>query len=351
MRTRLLEGVRVLDLSQGAAGAFAGRFLALLGARVTAVTLPGSPPAPPTLRAFLGLHKSRRRLDPERRPDRAALDALVHRSDAIVLDLPRERSRRWGLAPAQLSRAPLHPVVVEVTGLYGALPWADQPLAEVVWQAAGGWAAPNGVEGAPARIRGYPASCLAGAHVALVVAALAFRRLVTGRGGQASVSTVESVAAALEGSLSEHFASRGERASGAAEFSGRNAAGPVRGRDGTLLLCAPTDEQRQDLLHLLGAAETATPADLPGGRVDRADISPPLRRLLRDWTRDAWFHTTQAWRLPCSVFLETAELLRDPHLAARGFFRTRGGRSGPGSPWRATSRGGRPSDGAAGRAG
>src|SRR5690606_7161879 len=96
--TSPLDGVRVLDLSQGIAGPFAARLLGDFGADVTKVEPPGGEPGrslhpllqegPESERslmfAYLNWNKRGIELDLVSEADRTALRRLVERSDIVI---------------------------------------------------------------------------------------------------------------------------------------------------------------------------------------------------------------------------------------------------------------------------
>ena len=107
----ILEGVRIVDLSDGIAGPVSTLLLAEAGADVIAV----EPPGGATIRATAGFHtwmRSKRSvvLDLEQPDDRASLEDLLAAADVVVHNHGPTRARELGLDDATL--AARHPQLI-----------------------------------------------------------------------------------------------------------------------------------------------------------------------------------------------------------------------------------------------
>ena len=116
MTTGSLQGVRVLDLSQGIAGPFAARMLGDFGAEVVKVEPPDGDPArklhpmldegPATERsllfAYLNWNKRGIKLDLASREGREAIQALVRGSDIVIESFRPGVLAGWGMSPQQM---------------------------------------------------------------------------------------------------------------------------------------------------------------------------------------------------------------------------------------------------------
>lgn len=185
---RLLEGIRVLDLTRVIAGPVAGRFLAAFGADVLRVDAPLDDAE--LLEIDTGVGKRRASLDLTDAADRRRFEDLLAEADVLLsafrpgaldgigYDLRALESHRAGLVVGQLSA-------------YGdAGPWRDRRGFDSVVQVAVGIAhtcgfdADSGPSALPAQALDHASGYLLAAGV---VAALA-RRVHTGRGHRVAVA-------------------------------------------------------------------------------------------------------------------------------------------------------------------
>ena len=144
----ILDGIRILDLSDGIAGPVSTLLLAEAGADVVAV----EPPSGATNRSTAGRHtwlRSKRSvvLDLEQPDDRARLDDLLAAADVLVHNHGPTRARELGLDDAALAEhAPA------TGGLVGALVAGQPPRRRSPGERAPGLGAPR----RPRRAAGLP---------------------------------------------------------------------------------------------------------------------------------------------------------------------------------------------------
>jgi crotonobetainyl-CoA:carnitine CoA-transferase CaiB-like acyl-CoA transferase len=243
-----LDGVRVLDASQGVAGPHCGLLLGLLGAEVTKI----EPPEGDWLRHlgqrvgdhgphswYLNRGKSARMLDLRQDADRAQMRELAAASDVVLTSYRPGVATRLGLDYAQLRALREDIVLCEISG-YGAIgPRAEHPAVDGVLQAYCGWMNINATEsGAPRTFPFFAIDMLAGLYAHQSVLAALIRRWRFGGGARVEVSLMESAAAFLGPRLLEIARAAGESP---ALFSSPN--GAFRARDGWFLVAVTTQAQ------------------------------------------------------------------------------------------------------------
>ena len=105
--TGILEGVRIVDLSDGIAGPVATLLLAESGADVVMVEPPGGAPSR-DLPGFRTWARSKRSvvLDVDDASDRDALEGLLAAADVVVHNFGPTRARELGLDDESLARHP-----------------------------------------------------------------------------------------------------------------------------------------------------------------------------------------------------------------------------------------------------
>src|ERR1019366_1553889 len=173
-RTPPLEGLRVVDLSEGVAGGYCTKAFADGGAEVIKVEPPEGdslrhwaigarlePDVDGPLFEFLACSKRSVVADPEARADREMVTALVQSANIIVWTRGSRLAERPEFAPHELLRLAPHAIVVAITpfGLEG--PWADAPASDLTLQAwAGSVFSRGSPDRPPAQIGGRPAEWL-----------------------------------------------------------------------------------------------------------------------------------------------------------------------------------------------
>jgi len=322
-----LSGIRVLDLATRA-GALAGKLLAGLGADVVLV----EPPGGSALRAVAPFwHEAP---DPERSlffwfyatgkrsilvgpGDAATLDRLVAAADVVIDDGPPDRADAWRVRHPAL-------VLASVTPFGRGGPYASWRSSDTVAQAMGGLVHVNGhAGGPPLRSLGLQAYHQASTFAAIGVVAALLAREATGHGQLVDVSVQAAVTAALEhvpGFF--HQDGRIPHRQGTLHWTRYFRVG--RCRDGWVMHCTLGDWT--SLFEWLRADGFGTDFADPAweGTVHRQKHAERLFDELDRWaaryTVAELYEGAQLRRLPYAAVRAPEALLRDPHLAARGFF-------------------------------
>ena len=183
-----LDGVRVVELSETSAGAYCGRLLSGLGARVTLVEPasgmalrrlgPFRDDAPDIEGGATHLHLNRRkgslRLNLETRAGRHLFDCVLEEADVLIVDVDRRRWPALRVSPDDLrsSHSGLH--VCTITPYGGDGPKSHWLGSELTLYAAGGYLRIGGEpEREPVKAWGEQGHLQAGLHAALgIVSAL-----------------------------------------------------------------------------------------------------------------------------------------------------------------------------------
>ncbi|WP_159701724.1 CaiB/BaiF CoA-transferase family protein [Arthrobacter sp. 18067] len=152
-----LAGVRIVDLSQIAAGPFATSLLGDFGADVIKVEPPDGDPLRQVDEAFgpgesaysFAVNRSKRsiRLDLKTADGKAVLLRLLKTADVLVTSMRPAAVRRLGLDHASLADSFPGLVVCSITGWGGDGPLADRPGMDILAQARGGTMGTTGEPG------------------------------------------------------------------------------------------------------------------------------------------------------------------------------------------------------------
>ena len=330
--TGALDGIRILDVSQGAAGPVCAMLLGDLGADVIKVEPPGGewgrglgPPfVDGVAAAFLGINRNKRSvvLDLKQPAGTEVVTRLADRSDVVLESFRPGVADRLGIGyEALAARNPL--LVYAAVSAFGQEgPWRSRPGVDGVVQAMSGLMSVTGSEeGPPAKV-GVPAADMVGGFCAAqaILAAL-YARERTGRGQRADVSLLDGLLAFQVVPLSMYLAS-GEmpaRLGSAAPYAAPNEAFPTR--DGAVMVAAYTPERWARLCEVLDRPELATDLrfDTNEKRVrGRTQLREVLDPLFGTRTTAEWVSLLDEADILNGPLLSYPELLDEEQLAAGG---------------------------------
>jgi crotonobetainyl-CoA:carnitine CoA-transferase CaiB-like acyl-CoA transferase len=350
--SRPLAGLRVLDLGVIVVGAELGRLFADMGAEVIKVenkafpdgsrqTFDGSAISP----SFAYGHRNKLGLGLNlRTPEGIALfKRLVARSDVVLSNFKPGTMESLGLGYDEL--AAINPgIVVADSSAFGPTgPWSKRmgygPLVRATTGLSGLWRYPDDEGSHSDASTIYPDHVAARFEAVAILAKLVARRR-TGRGGTVSVAQAEIILGQLSHQLALESVRPGSLTPGGDApqplTPGGDAPQPLTpGGDAGdaprgLYPCAGDDEWcvvtvrgDDDWVRLEGVLATGLDLRTAGDRIAQRE---QLDALVSAWTskrapRDAMAEL-QAAGVPAAMMQRVPELLKDPHLAARGFFRT-----------------------------
>ncbi len=194
-----LDGLRVLDFTQGLCGPFCTMQLGDAGAEVIKIEPPAGdfarrmgPPFVATESAvFLSLNRNKKSvvLDLETSQGRDSAALLARDADVVVEDFGPGASERFGLGYAQLRGGNQKLIYCSITPFGEEGPLRDAPGSELVVQAMAEYTASLGRIGdPPVRVGADVASLNTGTFAAQAILAALFHRLRTGEGQRVAVS-------------------------------------------------------------------------------------------------------------------------------------------------------------------
>ncbi|MBF8173988.1 MULTISPECIES: CaiB/BaiF CoA-transferase family protein [Streptomyces] len=337
MTTPLLEGVRILDLTNVLAGPFAGYQLALQGADVIKVEVPESGDLARQLGAdralgeellgasFLAQNGGKRSLTLNlKAPEgREALLRAVRETDVLLENFRPGVMDRLGVGWKTLRAENPHLVYCAISGFGQTGPLRDRPAYDQIIQGLSGMMSVTGTPGTAPLRAGFPvADTLGGMAAAYAVAAALVRRGRTGEGAFVDVSMLESALTAMGWVTSNYLISgRDPRPMGNENFTAAPS-GTFRTADGHLNIAANRQQQYTTLCRLVGREDLATdprfthPADR---KTHRDALREEVESALAARSAAEWEEILSDAGVPAARVLSVPDALALDHLAARGF--------------------------------
>ncbi|NOY56924.1 MAG: CoA transferase [Actinobacteria bacterium] len=323
-----LDGVTVLDLSQGAAGPTCAMHLGDLGAKIWKVEPPGGEwgrrLGPPFVggaaAAFLGMNRNKRSIiiDLKTAGGADVVLRLVERSDVVLESFRPGVADRLGIGYDAVAERNPRAIYAAISAFGQTGPWRDRPGVDGVAQAMGGIMSVTGTpDGPPVKV-GVPAADMAGGVFAsqAILAAL-FARERTGRGQRVDVSLLDSLLAYQVVPLSMFLASGRppQRLGSAAPYAAPNEAFPTS--DGHVMVAAYTPKRWPALCAALGQPGLATDSRFDTNE-KRVNGRPALREILeplfRERTTAEWVEILDTVDVICGPLLSYPELIQQEHI-------------------------------------
>lgn len=338
-----LSDLVVIEYAEGIAAPLCGKLLADMGATVVKVEEPARPDvtrswgpfrpgheSPDASGLFLYLNTSKLglALDLSAPEGGAALRDLVCRADVLLEGWTPGRMTSLGLGWSQATLLNPRLVMTSLTPFGQEGPAARESATELTAWHAGGlgyiWKERDGSgnPGLPVIAGGFPVSLQAAANAAAATMAALFARGRGGRGQHVDISMQEVLASILAGAF-PIYALEGRVLGQAAQGSWIVPAGAKRCKDGEVLLSGREEVHWERLRAALGdpAWTHEEWCRDPSTRAANAEL---VDALMEEWrlahTKREIVELAQAQRVPSSAICTPAEVLSDPHLAARGFF-------------------------------
>lgn len=324
----VLEGVRVLDISQGAAGPTCGMLLADMGAIVLKVEPPGGEwgrgLGPPFLggvsAAFLGMNRGKRSLGVDlKKPGAAeAVLQLAAGCDVVLESFRPGVADRLGVGyEAMRARNPrLVYAAISAFGQDG--PWRDMPGVDGVVQAMSGVMSVTGTSDGPPVKVGVPAGdMLGGIFASQAVLAALLAREHNGTGERVDVSLLDALLAFQIVPFSMYQASGQApgRQGSAAPYASPNEAFATS--DGHVQIAAYTPARWPALCNVLGVPELANDPRFStnGERVlARESLHTILEAIFATRSTVEWIGLLQEADIICGPLLDYDQLTSEEHF-------------------------------------
>jgi CoA:oxalate CoA-transferase len=332
---RLLEGVRVLDLTNVLAGPFCGYQLAQLGADVIKVEVPGAGDlarqlgADPELNgrcmgaSFLAQNAGKRSitLNLKHPGGKAAFERLVASADVLVENFRPGVMERLGLGCAALRQLKADLVYCAISGFGQDGPLAGNPAYDQIIQGLSGVMSVTGSpHTAPLRV-GYPVcDTMGGITAAFAIAAALFRRERTGEGECIDVSMLEATLVAMGWAVSNWLIAGVRPTPMGNENMSAAPSGAFRTGRGLLNIAANQQQQFETLCRLVGREELIADSRFAARddrKLNRYELKTELEHALARKSAAEWAPELNAAGVPAGEILSVPEILEHPQVRGR----------------------------------
>ena len=332
--SKLLEGVRVLDLTNVLAGPFCCHQLVHMGAEVIKVEVPGRGDLARQLGAdtelndrnmgvsFLAQNAGKKSITVNLKSDkgRELFKSLVETCDVLVENFRPGVMKRLGVGYDELKRIRPELIYCAISGFGQDGPWVHRPAYDQIIQGASGVMSVTGNgESGPLRV-GYPVADTAGGMTAAFAIAAALNSRP--RGVLLDVSMLESVLATMGWAVSNHLIAGVAPRSHGNENMTSAPSGAFQAQDGLINIAANKDQQWQLLAQHLRLDELLTMpkfATREDRKTNRMDLKRRLETVLATRPARAWAKELNRIGVPAGAVLTVPEVLNMPQVADRGF--------------------------------
>jgi crotonobetainyl-CoA:carnitine CoA-transferase CaiB-like acyl-CoA transferase len=338
MAHRPLAGIRVLDLTNVLAGPYCTYQLAILGAEVVKVEIPGAGdlarhlgPDPALNGVGLGTSflaqnagKKSVELDLKDADGRAAFEELVGVADVLVENYRAGVLARMGYDWPRLRDLNGSLIYCAISGFGQDGPMSQAPAYDQIVQGLSGMMSITGTpDVAPLRV-GFPVSdSVGGLMAALAVTAAIAGRHHDGLGRWLDVSMLEASLSAMGWAVSNYLVGgvapepMGDQNPTAAP------SGTFEAADGPLNIAANRQEQFERLCRCVGRPDLVTDprfAERDARKAHREELNRELNAALRQRTALEWEQELNRLRVPAARILTVPQAVELDQLAHRSFF-------------------------------
>lgn len=340
MTPDLLQGVRVLDLTNVLAGPFAGYQLALMGADVIKIEAPGTGDlarqlgADPGLSAqglgasFLAQNSGKRSITVNLKSPagKDLFTRLVQGADVLLENFRPGVLDRLGFGWERLRETNPRLVYCAVSGFGASGPMSGRPAYDQVIQGLSGIMSVTGTaDTAPLRT-GFPVcDSFGGLAASFAVCAALVRQRRTGQGAYLDTSMLDAALTAMGWVVSDYLLAGRDPVPMANENITAAPSGTFRTADGALNIAANKQEQYETLCRVLGREELITDprfAARDDRKRNRDKLRTELERSLKEKPATEWDKILLGTGVPAAPVLTVPGALSSDQIAHRGIVTT-----------------------------
>ncbi|MFF0911757.1 CaiB/BaiF CoA transferase family protein [Microbacterium enclense] len=331
----LLQGIRVIDMTNVLAGPYAGYQLALLGADVIKVEVPGAGDLARNLGtdaqlnadglgiSFLAQNAQKRSLTVNLKTPggRKVFEDLLRTADVLIENFRPGVLTRLGFSPERVREIAPQLVLCAISGFGQDGPRKDAPAYDQIIQGASGMMDVTGHPDGESLRAGYPiADTLGGLAAAFAISSALVGRARTGTGCVIDVSMLETAVTALGWVVSNHLVGGAEPARLGNENGTAAPSGTFQTAEGQLNIAANKQEQFETLCTALGREDLVGDprfAHREDRKRHRVELTVELEGVLRTRPAREWEEILSARNVPAGAVLTVPQMLASPQILAR----------------------------------
>ena len=332
---KLLDGVRMLDLTNVLAGPFCCYQLAQLGADVIKVEVPRSGDlarqlgADPELNkrlmgaSFLAQNAGKRSvtINLKSPAGKEVFHRLVATAEVVVENFRPGVMDRLGLGYEALRKAKADLIYCAISGFGNDGPLKDNPAYDQIVQGISGVMSVTGdKQSAPLRV-GFPVSdTIGGITAAFAIAAALFRRAQSGQGEFIDVSMLEATLVTMGWAVSNWLIAGVRPEPMGNENVTASPSGTFQTAAGRLNIAANKQEQFEKLCELIGRKELAADpryANREDRKKRRYELKADLESALKGKSAKEWSDLFNKHGIPAGEVLSIPQILEHPQITER----------------------------------
>ena len=335
MSQRILEGIKVLDLTNVLSGPFTTLHLALLGAEVIKVENPRDGDLarklgilPELNKRLMGTsfiaqncNKKSITLNTKSAPGKEIFLRLAKDADVVVENFRPGVMDRLGIGYKVLQAANPGLVYCAISGFGQTGPDAFQPAYDQIIQGLSGEMAVNGDERLNPLRAGFPVcDTVGGLNAAFAIMAALFHRQRTGEGQSIDIALLDSIMPLMGWVAANLLIGKQQPVLMGNDNFTAAPSGTFRTLDGYINIAANKQEQWEAVCDVLQVPELKTDprfAERDTRKKNRRELTPLLEEKLALRTTADWVAELNAADVPSGAILGLEEALRQPQLAHR----------------------------------
>ena len=266
------------------------------------------------------------------------LKELIAVSDVFAENFTPRVMRNFGLEYEDLRRLKPDLIMVSSTGYGYTGPWSDFGAIGYSTEAASGLAHITGYKGGPPALPEIPyADYTAAEHTEFAIMAALVYRARTGKGQFIDVAQSETLSSTVPEALMDYAVNGRDLVRIGNEDPTMSPHGcyPCSGGDRWIAIAVATDAEWASLCKVLGTSEWDRDQRFNGAQSrweHRTELDELISEATRGWSHYGLMHALQAAGVPSGAVLDGEELLFDPHLKARSFYRVQEHHASTGMP-------------------
>lgn len=335
-KRRILEGIKVLDLTNVLSGPFASLHLALLGAEVIKIENPKDGDlarklgiVPEYNKQLMGTsflaqncNKKSVSLNTKSPEGKAIFKKLVVDADIVIENFRPGVMDRLGLGYSVLKELNPKLIYCAISGFGQTGPDADKPAYDQIIQGLSGEMAINGDERLNPLRAGFPVcDTVGGLNAAFAVMAALFHRERSGEGQFIDIALLDSIMPLMGWVAANLLIGDSQPVVMGNDNFTAAPSGTFRTQDGFINIAANKQEQWEAVCEVLGTPELKTDPrfqERDTRKKNRKELTPLLEAKLAERPTLEWVEALNAKDVPSGEILDLEAALRQPQIRHRG---------------------------------